>query len=224
MVRRWSYLNSYSMFASRDYYVTTFVYGERSSRANLKFRGAISMMTRFHRRVWARRYHQTVWVPYTNIFADWAREYRFFKVSARFWLAKDRYRFSALSFNYIALRNSIAAIYKGTELVNIAPVISRVFNYAKPAGSAWISTADRLGAVSWAFVSATKAADLGKGHTNSTFCPYFLDNRTDLVPFQESYKSVDPVQGLLTTFSLMWFRGVIDVYTLFIYLVLANFN
>ena len=165
-----------------------------------------------------------MWVPYTNILADWAKEYRFFKVSARFWLSKDRYRFSALSFNYIALRNSIATLYKGTELVTVAAVVSRVFNYARSADSAWIYTANRVGGVSWAFVSSPKFVELGKGHTNSTYRPYFLDGRHSLVPFQESYSGLDPLNSLMSTLSLLWFRGVIDLYTLFIYLVLVHSN
>ena len=126
MVRRWSYINSLNCNqllisrsipkASVDTNLNTLMY--------LKKRYALA--TKLTRRQWARRKHLHNWIAPLNVLKDWAKSYRFYRNVSKLVYFQFFTKNSFIAFNLVSARNSIPALYKGSESILTGSYSKRV--------------------------------------------------------------------------------------------------
>ena len=126
MVRRWSYINSLNcnqLLISRNIPKVS-VDANLNTLMYLKKRYALA--TKLTRRQWARRKHLHNWIAPLNVLKDWAKSYRFYRNVSKLVYFQFFTKNSFIAFNLVSARNSIPALYKGSESILTGSYSKRV--------------------------------------------------------------------------------------------------
>lgn len=129
MVRRWSFVNKVNLFYTWNFTFWRQASGEFIFKETTNFRKTTRPIAYIRRKGWGRRKHNTHWVSYQNILADWAHEYRFLVQYSNYLLTRSLFQHSFFTYNTLTFQTSRAGFRGGWEHFNHAALTFKLLRY-----------------------------------------------------------------------------------------------